>query len=277
MRCGKILTPLLLGLALVLHCACKPVHLRMHLKQGNERYNAQKYEEAIAHYDEILAADPEHWQANYMRAVSYMALYHPGSTHEKDLEYSSKAIDAFEKCLALPAAAEETEKVRNYYIGLLIAADRGSKALEVMEALLGPEPQNAKLMAQIARLQAKQGNFDQAMRFYEMWAAAEPQNKEAWYTIGVLCWDRSYRGAAGLSVETQARIVEQGLEALDKTLELDPRSGDALTYINLLYREKHKLLRMQGRTEEAREAQARAEDFYKQALAARKEKKSGGA
>src|SRR5262245_15924012 len=54
---------------------------RMHMKRGNELYTAQKYEEAIVEYDKITAVNPKHWKANYLTAVSYMALYHPNSEH----------------------------------------------------------------------------------------------------------------------------------------------------------------------------------------------------
>jgi hypothetical protein len=52
-------------------------------KKGNELYTAQKYDEAIAQYEQLVQAQSEQPAGNYMIAVSYLALYHPGSEHPK--------------------------------------------------------------------------------------------------------------------------------------------------------------------------------------------------
>lgn len=58
--------------------------------------------------------------------------------------------------------------------------------------------------------------------------------------IGVQAWDRAYH-YPDIPPEQRAVIVQTGLEALEKALKIKPDNFDALTYINLLYREKAKV------------------------------------
>src|SRR5262245_3478364 len=97
-----------LAVAIVLSAGCNAFRERVFLKKGNELYSAQKYEEAIKQYAEILKINPKSFQANYLTAVSYLALYHPGSEHPKDKEYAEKGLAAFERALELPAPDHET-------------------------------------------------------------------------------------------------------------------------------------------------------------------------
>ena len=275
---GRRLSGAVLGMVLSTLLGCQAMQVRLALKKGNELYRAQKYEEAIEEYQKILNIDRSNWDANYLIAVSYMALYHPGSPHPKDVEYADKAIKGFEGCLQLEAPdAQTTEKVRGFYLGLLSAADRSDKAIAYLEAALQKNPTDAALMNQLAALHNKRGEFEKALEYFEKRAAIDPGNKEVWYTVGVACWDRSYHGGILVSNEERERIVLKGLEALEKALSLDPEYFDALSYINLLYREQAKYLAATGRAQETGEALLKADSFMKKAQALQKKAPSGTA
>jgi len=273
---GRRFSSAILGIVLSTLVGCQAMQIRISMKKGNELYTAQKYEEAIEEYQKILAIDSSNWGANYQIAISYTTLYHPGSTHQKDLEYADKAIGGFETCLRLKAPDPETmDKVRGFYLGLLSAADRNDKAIAYLETELEKNPTDTTLMNQVAALYTKTGEFDKALGYFEKRAAIDPRNKEAWYTIGVACWDRSYHGGILVSNEERERIVSKGLEALEKALSLDPDYFDALSYINLLYREQAKYLAATGKPQEAGEAILKAEAFRKKAEDLKKKAPSG--
>ncbi len=260
-----------LGLALLAATGCDALRVRTLMRQGNELYRAQKFEEAIEQYKQILEMDATHWDASYLTAVSYLALYHPGSMHDKDREYAEKAIAAFERCLEIdPPNDEQRQKVQQYYLSILTSAQRSDKAAEYLEGLLAKNPRDVQLVVQLATLYGKMGNFPRAVEYYRMRTEIEPGNKEAWYTVGVVCWDRSYHGGIMVSNDERQAIVEEGLAALHKALELDPDYFDALSYTNLLYREKGKSLQALGRYQEAGEQYLMADEFQKRALEARK-------
>ena len=264
-----------LGVGLAALAGCDAVRTRTLLNEGNKLYRAQRYEEAIQKYDQILKFAPDHWDANYQVAVSWLASYHPGSAHPKDVEAADKAILALERLQSLEAPNDEVvEKVRTFYVGILTDANRTEKAVDYYLGLLQKEPGNVQLILQLAQIYAKAGNFDGAYEYYGKRADLEPNNKEAWYTLGVVCWERSYRGEQMISREERAEVVEKGLQAMEKALALDADYFDALSYTNLLYREKAKVLANDGRLEEAQVAWQSAESFVKRALEVRKKQAS---
>src|ERR1043166_8940191 len=96
-RAVSVLSLALLLTLAVVSSGCTSIRTRVWMNAGNKYYKAQKYEQAIGEYQKIVAVDPGNWPANYQIAMSYLALYHPGSTHPKDLEYADKSTAEFEK------------------------------------------------------------------------------------------------------------------------------------------------------------------------------------
>ena len=301
---------------IALGAGCNGFRERVFLKKGNELYTAQKYEEAIKQYAEILKINPSSWDANYLTAVSYLALYHPGSEHPKDKDYAAKGLAAFEHTLELTAPDADTrEKTEKFYLSFLDSAGEKDKAVAYLEkqlasrpndlalmlnltprdsilaclryarhnangmrariALAGAEqlasrPNDLALINQIATLYQKKGDFTKALEYFEKRANMDPTNKEAWYTLGVNCWARSYKGGFEVSQEERELVVDKGINALDKALAIDPNYFDALSYINLIYREKAKALTTVGKTAEAGQAYAKADEYQKRAIELRK-------
>jgi tetratricopeptide (TPR) repeat protein len=250
---------------------CDTFRTRGHIKAGDEHYKGQRYEEAVREYQEAQKGHPDDWDINYRIAISYLAMYHPGSTHAKDVAAADGAIAALEKLLKLEApSAEYKDKVRAYYLGILTSTEKSGKAIEYLEGELAKSPNNTALIAQIAGLYGKQGDFENSLKYFQRNAELEPSKKETWYTIGVLCWDRSYKGGVTVSNEERAIVVDQGLAALDKALAIDRDYFDALSYVNLLYREKYKVLVAMGDMEGASQAQMKAEEYFKRAVELKK-------
>jgi tetratricopeptide (TPR) repeat protein len=244
---------------------------RKFVTAGNELYNAKKYEEAAVQYEKAIELKPDAWIPSYRLAMSYLSLFKPQSTHEMDKMYAAKARTALEHCLTLEAPhPEDMKKVQDYYLGLLVATDDLDKAIEVMEKMHEADPTDVKIVAQLANTYAKRGDFDNSLRYFGKRTELEPDNSEAWYTLGVVCWERSYRGGDVLTIEERGGIVEQGLSSLGRALELNPNSFDVLAYLNLLHRERAKVHQMAGRMAEAAADIAKADEFQKRALAVRK-------
>lgn len=265
---------LVIGVALTAS-GCNMISNRMTMNEANEQYTAQNYEKAIQLYAKVLANSPDDWQANYLTAVSYLALYKPGSQHPKDKEYADKGIAKFEELMKLNAPSPElAEKVKNYYLTFLDSAGRQDQAIEFLEAELAKKPDDVNLIGRIANMYQKKGDFESWLKYLERRTELEPNNKEAWYSVGVACWNRSYHGGVLISQEEREQIVEKGIAALDKALAIDPKYFDALSYINLMYREKMKVLTAFGKNQEAGEAYMKAEEYKEKAIKVRDEQKA---
>jgi tetratricopeptide (TPR) repeat protein len=256
---------------IVLAPACASFKERVLLKKGNELYAAQKYDQAIVQYEALVKLNPKSWKGNYQMAVSYLALYHPGSEHPKDKEYAEKGLAAFERTLELPSPSpDEREKTERFYLSFLNSTGDKDKAIAYLEKQLASRPNDLALINQIATLYQKKGDFTKALEYFEKRANMDPTNKETWYTLGVNCWARSYHGGLAVSQEEREQVVEKGIMALEKALAIDPNYFDALSYINLIYREKAKALAAVGKNAEAGQAYAKADEYQKQAVDLRK-------
>ena len=271
----------IMAMVLFTASACATFQEKKLLKEANALFTAQKYEQAIGKYQQIIAINPSNWDANYDMALSYLALYHPGSEHPKDKEYAEKGIAAFEKTLTLtPPSPEALEKTEKYYLSFLDSTGDKDKAIDYLVKQLDKRPNDLALINQIAALYQKKGDFTKALEYFEKRANMDPTNKEAWYTLGVNCWARSYHGGVTVSQEEREQVVDKGIQALDKALTIDPNYFDALSYINLIYREKAKALAAVGKNAEAGQAYAKADEYQKRAIDIRKQRagntKTGG-
>jgi tetratricopeptide (TPR) repeat protein len=216
--------------------SCNQFQAKMEVKTGNDLYKARKYEEAIQHYKTALQKDPDLSTVYLNLGLSYMALYVPGSTHPKDLDYVEKAIASFKE---YQKENPDDTKVNEYLINMYLNADRKQDAIQYFEEQLARDNTNTAFMQKLAFLYAQSGKFDEALKWYQRRATVEPNNAEAYYIIGVICWEKSYK-FADLTPEDRDRIIKSGTAALEKAIKINPKYADAYLYMNLMYREKAK-------------------------------------
>jgi tetratricopeptide (TPR) repeat protein len=259
-------------LLLAFAAGCGSLGQQAALSAGSKFYNAGQYEQAAAEYEKVVAASPDHWEGNYMIAASHMQLYRAGSTQPKDIEHAEKALAALDRCLKLPAPdAASHQKVEDFYAGLLTAMERTDTAITYFEAKLAAEPQSTDLLGRIGELYHRKGDFAHALEYFQRNAQANAQNKQAWYVVGVLCWEHSHKAGVTIPPQQRNEIVGQGLEAMNHAIEIDPKYRQALVYLNLLWRERAAALVDLRETVAAGEALNQAAEFERRAAAIPKE------
>lgn len=219
---------------LVLTAGCSFVRVRMEMKEGNEAFNNQKFEQAVEAYKKVIEMDPAYPDAHMNLGLAYLTLYQPGSTHPKDIQYARGAIEAFEDYLLLDPLNED---VRNYLIQMCQQSNNEDMAIQYFEDEHRRHPDDVQTIALIGKLYSKLGDIDTALKWMQKRVDLEPDNPEAYYTIGVTCWARSYN-KMDLSTDARFQILDRGLAALDKAIELRPDYADAFAYKNLIYRQK---------------------------------------
>ena len=146
-------------------------------------------------------------------------------------------------------------------------------------------------MASIASLYLNQKKWDEAQQWYEKLIAVDPSNADAYYSLGFIAWSKWYpvygtaRANLGMKQEDPGPIkdkkvkeelkakygpvIDAGLQALDKALQIDPEYDDAMAYENLLVRERADLA---DNKEEYEKQMKIADDWVQKALATKKAK-----
>jgi tetratricopeptide (TPR) repeat protein len=229
------------------------------LGKGVELYKAEKFKDALPHFQSALKDAPDLLLARMYLGAAYMQLFVPGAEGLDNLRYASQAIDEFKK----------------------IVSDANA-------------PKDAKVHAvkSLASLCFNTRDFEQSRNFYQQAIELDPSDPESYYAIGVMDWndagksEEEIKGGAGLKMDdpysaddkgqkaceavraaNQARI-EEGLRSLQKALQLYPEYDEAMAHLSLLYLRK-------ADTEcgepAARDADLRAADEWRdKALATRK-------
>ena len=265
-----LVAALMLGV-LSLGCQDKVNYLkaRSELNQGVNAFGRSDYAFAAVHFEKAFELDPELLTAQQYLATSYMMQYIPGGLSDENLKIADKALTVFQD-------------------------------------VLRKEPDNASALAYVGSLYFNMGDkMDEAKETYNKLIAADPENKQARYTMGVIAWTEAYQprldaratyymkqeepGPLKLWCDTNRRlsrkdraacneareglleaglpIVESGMMHLEKAIELDPDYGDAMAYLNLLYRERADL----AETKEEHDADtAQADDWVQKTLDAKK-------
>ena len=242
---------------------CDKIKSRQEIKKGNEYFKGTQYQAALASYQEAQRLDPGEKKLDKFIGETYMALYQPGSKHQKDIEFANNAIKHLQTYLQ---SYPDDRKVREFLVSMYLAMDRYDDAIGFYQDLLKTDPKDSKAMSSLAAMYFKKGDFQNGLEWEKKRAALDPRNPEPYVMIGVQAWDRSYH-YPDVPAEIRGKIIADGMEALQTALKLKSDNFDALTYMNLLYREKAKI-----ETDEAKKAEdvAQADKYREQALELRK-------
>lgn len=254
-----------------LSLGCNKLKAKQEIKKGNEFFKAGQYQTALAAYQEALRLDPNEEKLQKNIGLAYMGMYQPGSKHPKDLEYATKAIEHLK---IYAEAYPEDRRVREFVVSMYLATERYDDAIAFYQNLLEEDPKDVRAMQSLAQMYFKKGDVDNAL----IWLRRRLENEtspeakaEVYYFIGVQAWDRSYN-FPDILPEERARIVEEGVDALNRALEIRPEYFEALSYLNLLYREKAKIdpdpARKQEYTDTANRYLQQALELRKRSLAA---------
>ncbi len=206
------------------------------MNEGVSHFKSKEYEKAVASFQRAVAIDPEYSEARLDLGLTYMELYEPGSEHPKDMEYAEGAIQAFREYSRLEP---ENEKAREYLINVCKLSRRMQDAIDFYMVDYEKNQNDLKMVRTMMALYRMAGQTDQAIDFSQKAAELDPDNPEAHYSVGVACWGRSYHSMS-VPYEERMALLDTGLASLERALVLKEDYYDALTYMNLIYREKAK-------------------------------------
>jgi tetratricopeptide (TPR) repeat protein len=216
-------------LALLSSVGCGKLRARDQLNKGVTAYKNAKYEEAIDHFQQAVALDPSLINAKMYLATAFAQQYIPGADTPDNNKMADEAIEQYQNVLAMNPARDQK-----------VNSAKG-----------------------IAYLYLNMKKFDEAKKYYRMAADIDPNDPEPYYSVGVIDWTACYqprmeeRAKLGLKPDENLNpknkdqktacaelktknwpSIEEGIENLNKAIQLRPDYDDAMAYLNLMYREK---------------------------------------
>jgi tetratricopeptide (TPR) repeat protein len=233
MKINKLVTVSFCAGMLLFAAGCGKLQSRDQMNKGIKAYKNNHYADAVKHFKEAVRLDPNNDNAESYLATSYMIQWVPG--------------------------ADSTENKRNY-----------DAAKQEFDAILKRDPSNSLALASMASMayqSATSGSPEQrsaalsdARKWNERRIEVDAKDAEAYYYLGVIDWAQAFppirdaRAAAKLKAEDPGPIkdakvredlkskywdqINHGIDNLQKCLDIDKENDDAMSYMNLLYREK---------------------------------------
>jgi len=234
------------GLSLLLF-ALMPAHAQSYdseLKLGVEAYKNNHYDEAIQHFRKATELDPSQPGAHLYLATTYVGQYIPGVDTADNVLVAEQAVEQYQRVLELSPAGDSK-----------INSAKG-----------------------IAYVYLNLKKFEDAKKYYRMASELDPSDPEPYYSLGVIAWTQCYMPRMDARARLDMRpgeqlnaknpeqkklcddlrdrnmsTVEDGIDNLNKAIQLRPDYDDAMAYMNLMYRERADL--------DCEDPGARAEDL----------------
>jgi tetratricopeptide (TPR) repeat protein len=243
-------------------------------KDGNKAYTASDWRNAVQEYEQASKLNPGNGAIYFYLGNSYDQLYRPARKGEPaNDELLNKAIENYK--LASEKLTEETVPKRSLALEFLVAAYGPDKLADPTQAepvvkrmieLAPNEPTNYFQLAKIyedsgeyqlaeetylkgrdarpndptvygtvAAYYNRQGDFEKLVENLRKRIELEPQNPEAHYTLATYQWDKANRDFR-LSDKEKMTIILEGLQSVNKALEIKTDYVEAMTYKGLLLR-----------------------------------------
>src|SRR5215510_5521235 len=186
--------------------SCAKLQARDNLNKGVRAFRDAHYENAVRYFKQAVELDPDLTTAEIYLATAYAQQYVPGGRGEDNQKNAQMAIQTFEN-------------------------------------VMKRDPNNVNAIAGLASIYQSLGqedtkNLRKAHDYYLKYAQLDSSNAVPYYAIGSLDWLIVFDKNNTDPKEEQVKVIDEGLANIDKALSLNPDYDDAMTYKNLLYRQK---------------------------------------
>ena len=193
-----------------------------------EAANDALLQKAVDNYKLASERLTENTQPKRSLALEFLvAAYGPGK-----LEDPTQAEPVVQRMIQL-APNEPT----NYFQLAKIYEDSGEYQLAEETYLKGRDakPNDPQVYLTVAGYYNRQGDYDKLIENIRKNIELEPTNPEAHYRLATYSWDKASRDFR-LTDAQKIQIINDGMKAVDKALEIKPDYIEAMTYKGLLLR-----------------------------------------
>jgi tetratricopeptide (TPR) repeat protein len=236
------LFPLLLILA---GCSGGPfgeIQARLDLKAGNKSYIQGDFKGALRHYDEALRHAPRHALAALYRAYCNVNLFRMSVDPDERRHFADQAIQSFSKFLEVRdknTKAPTRDRVEQFILTLYLDADESDKALAFLEERLRRNPKDVSALQMLSNIKSDLGDIPGALELFRRRIELDPESPDAHHAFAVFAWSVAFNSRLPDSLATRT-LIDEGIQNAEEAIRLKPDYFEAITYGNLLYREKAK-------------------------------------
>lgn len=245
---------------------CDKLKSRDEMNKGVQAYRNSHYQDAVNHFKQAVQLDPTNENAKLYLATSYFSQWVPGADSSDNKKNYDMAQREFQEVLQ----KDPTQS--------LALASLASMAFN--RASVGTEDE-------------KRAAFAEAKKWNVRRVEVNPKDPEPYYYLGVIAWSDAFPALRAARAEEKmkpddpgplkdAKVraslkakygedIENGLQNLQKCLQYDSENENAMSYMNLLYREKADL---EDTPEAAKADVAQAENWSNKSLDMRRVKAS---
>ncbi len=225
---------LILSMTLV---SCSKLQARIEIRTANEMYDAENFPGALKHYTKARKIDPSFPELDRMVGYSSLAQFQPENNTPANQKHADRAIEELKRYLL---KVPNDTVAREALINLFLNANRTGQAINFFKDSLKRNPNDLDSVKSIATLYAKEGNFAEALNWYEKITLLDSRNPEAFYTFGVVLYEKVAKNPPADMAE-RFMLIEKGKAALTRASALKPDYFEAAVYTNLLFREQAKI------------------------------------
>jgi tetratricopeptide (TPR) repeat protein len=213
---------------------CSQLRARDQLNKGVANFREGHYDLAIENFKASRELDPELLNARIYLASAYQAMYIPGAPSDENVRNGEQAVAEFQDVLSQDA-----------------------NNLSAIDGL-------GSILYSMAATPFQREKYEESKTYHQRHIALSPNDPEPYYWVGVINWTLANRANLELRqaynvenprrqlrdpdplpdnlrtqfTEQNAALVDEGLQALDKAMQLRPEYADAIAYKSLLLRQK---------------------------------------
>lgn len=213
---------------------CDKLKARDLLNRGVAAYRNGQFDIAVEDFKQSKDLDPGLLNARLFLATAYATQYIPGAPSDDNVRMGQQAIDEFQGVLSVdPKNLSAIDGI-------------GSMTFQMAASPFNPD------------------KFKEAETYEEKHIAISPDDPQPYYWVGVIDWTLSYHANTDLRAKYNASnpkkqihddqalppdlrdqyaqdygpMVDDGIDKLNKAIQLQPDYDDAMAYLNLLLRRK---------------------------------------
>jgi len=256
-------TFVLAGVLLSGGSGCSELRGRRAVREGNRLHHEGRFAEAVAAYQRAETLTPTLPTLWRNKGLTCQKMIVPGAKTPQNQEAIACALASFDRLRQLQP---EDGRGQQLYVQTLFDADRLQPLAEMYGARLRKDPSDLEAVNGMIQVYSRGNRVEEAVGWYRRKAALQPKDPEAQYAVGVYIWQQLFQRGGGpeqaafdprpdpdhlrkvtippagklgdITGAQRAALADLGIRHLERAVELRPRYDAAMTYLNLLHRQK---------------------------------------